>query len=159
MRWIRFAVLICLATIVQAGFLSNFVLKPDLLIILLVFFAVYGSLTDAIITSFTIGFASDLIGSSMGSQMISFGILGTALAYLNRVIALKKIPYQAISIFVITILTYVMTNILNSLKGISTTEYDTILKAAIYSAIVGPLVFIPAAWWMRIKNSRNRRRF
>ncbi len=159
MRWIRFAVLICLAAIIQAGFLSIFVIRPDLLTILLVFFVVYSSTTDAIITSFSIGFAADLIGLSMGSQMISFGILGTLLAYLNRVIAMRKIPYQVIAIFVITILAKILANILNSFKGVVVIENVEILKTAIYSGIVGPFVFIPVAWWMRIKINRNRRRY
>ena len=157
MRWIRFAVLVCFATIVQASFLSHFVLKPDLLVILLVFFAVYGSTADAIITSFTIGFAADLIGPTMGSQMISFGILGTSLAYLNRVFALRKIPYQMLSIFVITILAGIMANILNSLKGVLTVEYIEILKIAVFSGIAGPFIFPAAAWWMRIKTPRRLR--
>ena len=160
MRWIRFAVLICLATVAQAS-LSNFNLKPDLLIILLVFFAVYSSTSDAIIASFTIGFAADLIliGFSMGAQMISFGILGTALSYLNRVFALRQVPYQVISIIVITILTGFFTNILNSLKHTGIIENSYILKTAIYSGIAGPFVFMPVAWWMRIKTRRNQRRF
>ena len=159
MRWIRFAVLICLAAIIQAGFLSLFVIRPDLLTILLVFFAVYSSTTDSIITSFSIGFAADLIGLSMGSQMISFGILGTLLAYVNRVIAMRKMPYQALAIFVITILAKIITNILNSFKGVAAIENVEILKTAIYSGIIGPFMFIPVAWWMRIRTSRTRRRF
>ena len=160
MRWIRFAVLICLATIVQASFLSNFIIRPDLLIILVVFFAIYGTTSDAIITSFLIGFAADLslIGVSMGSQMISFGILGTALSYLNRIFALRKVPYQIVSIVVITILAGFLTNFLNSLKHVGIIESSYIIKTAVYSAIVGPFVFKPVIWWMRIK-SANRRRY
>ena len=150
MRWLRFAVLICLAAIIQASFLSNFRSKPELLVILLVFFAVYGSIS---------GFAADLIGPTMGSLMITYGVLGTSLAYLNRVIAIRKIPYQALAIFAITILAGIMANILNSFKSVSTIEYSVILKNAIYSGIAGPLVFMPAAWWMRIRMGRNRRRF
>jgi len=161
MRWIRFAVLVCLATIVQASFLSNYILKPDLHIILLIFFAVYSSTTNAIITSFAIGFAADLIGPSMsmGSQMISLGILGTAFAYLNRVFAIRQMPFQAISIFALAILAGFLSNILNSLKDVSTIEFSMILKKAIYSGIVGPFLFLPAAWWMRIKTQHHRRRF
>ena len=155
MRWIRFAVLVCLVTVVQAGFLSSFSLKPDLLVVLLVFFAVYSSTTDAIITSFTIGFAADLIGPTMGSQMIGFGILGTLLAYLNRVFALRKIPYQVLSIFIIKILVSIMANILNSLKGVLTVGYSDILKIAIFSGIMGPVIFPAARWWMRIKTPRR----
>ena len=158
MRWFRFGVLVCLATVLQAGFLSNFNTKPDLLIITLVFFAIYFSTTEAIISSFIIGFAADLIGPSMGSQMLSFGILGTILAYLNRVVALRKIPYQVLSIFIMTILAGILSNFLNSLKGIGIIEYGIIIKTTIFSAIAGPFVFIPSAWWMRINLKRYRKR-
>ncbi|MBN2588274.1 MAG: rod shape-determining protein MreD [Sedimentisphaerales bacterium] len=158
MRWIRFAVLVCLATIAQAT-LSNYNLRPDLLIILVVFFAIYNNTTDAIITSFILGFAADLIGITMGSQMISFGILGTALSYLNHVFALRKVPYQVTSIIAMTILAGFCTNILNSLKHAGTIEFSYILKTAIFSAIVGPFLFLPCTWWMKIKTHRNRRRY
>jgi len=159
MRWIRFAVLICLAAIAQASVLSNYTLKPDLLIIMVVFFAVFSTTNDAIITSFLIGFVADLIGISMGAQMISFGILGTGLSYLNRVFALRKVPYQIISIIVIAILAGFLTNILNSLKHTGTIENSTILKTATYSGIVGPFLIRPFAWWMRIKTQRYQKRY
>ena len=157
MRWIRFALLVCLAAIVQAGLFSQFILMPDSLVIFLVFFAVYSSTTDSIITSVTIGFAADLIGPSMGAKMLSFLITGTSLAYLNRVFALRKIPAQAIAIFAAAILTGVLSNILNSLKNVGTIEYGIILKTAVVSGIAGPFLFIPARWWMRLKLKHHRR--
>ena len=158
MRWIRFAVLVLFATILQAGFLSNFSLKPDLLLILLVFFAIYSNTSEAIVSSFTIGFAADLVGLTMGPSIISFGIFGTALAYLHRVIAIRKMPYQAMAIFVMALLTGLMAHLLNSLKGQPAPDvYRTILKVSLFSGIAGPFLFLPAAWWMRIKTNRFRR--
>lgn len=104
MRWFRFAVLVSLATVLQAGFLANLSIKPDLLLIVLVFLAIHSNTADAIITSFTIGFAADLIGRTMGPQMISFGLFGTLLAYLRRVLAIRKMPYQGLAIFVTALL-------------------------------------------------------
>ncbi len=159
MRWYRFAVLVLLATILQAGFLSNFSIKPDLLLILLVFFAVYSNTSEAIISSFTIGFAADLIGPAMGPQTISFGLFGTALAYLHRVIAIRKMPYQALAIFATGILAGTLVHLLNLLKSESSSAgtYSDIFKIAFYSGIVGPFLFLPSAWWMRIKTTRFRR--
>ncbi len=157
MRWIRFAVLVCLATIVQAG-LNKFTLIPDLHIIILVFFAVYGSTSDAIVTSFTIGFAADLIGASMGTKMLSFLIIGTSAAYLNRVFALRKIPTQALAIFAAAILAGVLSNILNSLKNAGTIENAVILRIALISGIAGPFLFIPAGWWMRLKAKHHHKK-
>jgi len=158
-RWFRFAVLLSLVTVLQAGLLAHWNVRPDLLLILLVFFAIYCDTYDAIITSFTIGFAADIIGSTMGPQIISFGLFGTLLAYLHRVIAIRRMPYQSAVIFVIGLLAGTLTYLLTILKGQSTTSsiYAVLFGTSLYSAIVGPFLFLPSAWWMRIKTHRFSR--
>jgi len=163
MRWFRFALLILAVTVLQKGLLARWSSKPDLLIILLVFFAIYYSTSDAIISSFTIGFAADLVGSPMpmGPQMISFGLFGTLLAYLHRVIAIKRMPYQALAIFVTSVLTGTTTYLLAYItKGepVAANIYAVVLVTSLYSGIVGPFLFVPSAWWMRIKINRFGRR-
>ena len=160
MRWIRFAVLVLLATVLQASFFADLNIKPDLLIILLVFFAIYFNTSEAIICSFTIGFAADLIGRTMGPQMISFGLFGTALAYLHRFIAIRKIPYQFIAIFITAVLAGSLVYLLNFLKGepIPPNIYAALFGISLYSGLVGPFLFLPSAWWMRIKINRFNRR-
>ena len=158
MRWFRFAALVLFATILQDGFLANFSTKPDLLLILLVFFAIYCNTSEAIITSFMIGFAADLIGPVMGPQTISFGLLGTLLAYLHRVLAIRKMPYQALAIFVTAILASIMINVLNLIRGEPIlSELYNMIKMSLFSGVVGPFIFMPSAWWMRIKTNRFRR--
>jgi rod shape-determining protein MreD len=119
----------------------------------LVFFAVYCDTSDAIICSFTIGFAADIIGPTMGPQMISYGIFGSALAYLHRFIAIRKIPHQIVAIFITALLAGSLACLLNYLKGepIPPKIYAPIFWIALYSSIVGPFLFLPFAWWMRIK--------
>jgi rod shape-determining protein MreD len=158
MQWIRFAVLICFGAVLQAGFLSNLNIKIDVLLVLLVFFAVYSNTSEAIVSSFTIGLAADLIGWTMGPHIISFGIFGTALAYLHRVIAIRKMPYQAIAIFLMAWLTGLLVHLLNNLKGQPGTDiYTNLLKVSVFSGIAGPFLFLPVAWWMQIKTNRFRR--
>ena len=162
MRWLRFALLILAVTVIQKGLLARWSSKPDLLIILLVFFAIYYNTSEAIISSFAIGFAADLVGSPMpmGPQMISFGLFGTLLAYLNRVIAIKRMPYQALAIFVTSLLTGVLTHLLAHITGepVAANIYRVVFVTSLYSSIVGPFLFLPTAWWMRIKMNRFRRR-
>ena len=155
--------LILAVTVLQKGLLARWSSKPDLLIILLVFFAIYYSTSDAIISSFTIGFAADLVGSPMpmGPQMISFGLFGTLLAYLHRVIAIKRMPYQALAIFGTSVLTGATTYLLAYItKGepVAANIYTVVLVTSLYSGIVGPFLFVPSAWWMRIKIARFGRR-
>jgi rod shape-determining protein MreD len=164
MRWFRFAVFISLVTILQAGLVdiiavTTLNIKPDLLLILLVFFATYCNTSEAIITSFTIGFAADLIGSAMGSQIISFGLFGTALAYLHRVITIRKMPYQALAIFITGLLTGTLAHLLTLLKNQPTPSniYAVLFGTSLYSSLVGPFLFLPSAWWMRIKTHRFNR--
>ena len=166
MRWFRFAVFIAFTAVLQASQLLNMIaltdlgIKPNLLLTLLVFFATYCNTTDAITTSFIIGFAADIsIGSAIGSQTISFGLFGTALAYLNRLIAIRNIPYQALVIFITGCLTGSLAHFLALLKGLSAVAnvYSIILGTAIYSAIIGPFLFLPTAWWMRIKTQRFKK--
>jgi len=166
MRWLRFAALIIITAIIQEGLINILAItklniKPDLLIILLVFFAIYSSTYEAIITSFAIGFLADLIGhSAMGPHMLSFGILGTLLAHLTGIITVRKMPYQAILIFITASLTNISTHLLNALKIQQNTQnaYIVIFGIALYSAILGPFLFLPFAWWMRIKTQHLSKR-
>ncbi|MDD5064815.1 MAG: rod shape-determining protein MreD [Phycisphaerae bacterium] len=162
MRWLRFAAFICLVTVLQAGLvniiaISRLGIKPDLLLILMVFFSLYCNQQEAIITSFTIGFAADIIGSAMGPQIISFGLFGTLLSYLHGVVIIKKMPYQSLVIFISSILTGVIAYFLTLLKGQPATAnaFTVIFGTSVYSSIVGPFLFLPAAWLMRIKTHRT----
>ena len=150
MRWFRFAALILFVTVLQASVLSNLSVGPDLLLILLVFFCIYGTPSEAIITSFAIGFAADLIGPPMtllpmGPQTISFGVFGTGLAYLHRVINVRKMPYQAAAIFAVAFLAGALAQSLALLKGrsIPANIWTILLGVAVYSGLVGPFLFLP----------------
>ena len=161
MQWLRFAFLLCLVSVLQAGLLEHFDVRPDLLLILLVFFAIYCDTSEAIVTSFTIGFAADIIviSSAMGPRIISFGLFGTLLAYLHRVIAIRKMPYQAAAIFLTGLLAGALAHFLAALKGEPTPPnmFTVLFVSCLCSAIVGPFLFLPSAWWMRIKTQRFSR--
>ena len=159
MRWFRFAVLILLAAVLQASLFADVSIKPDLLLILLVFFAVYCNISEAIIASFVVGFVADLIGpAAMGPQIISFGLFGTTLAYLHRLIAIGRLSAQSLAIFATALLAGALTYFLGSLKGrpLAPNIYVVLLGISLYSSIVGPFLFLPAGWWMRIKTTRLR---
>ncbi len=162
MRWLRFAVLVLIAAVAQAGILTNLNIKPDLLLVLLVFVAICCDPSDVIISSFALGFVADIISMSMGPKMISFGLYGTLLAYLRRVITIGKMPYQGIAIFITGMLTGYTAYLLHFLKSepVTPVSFKIILGASICSGIVGPFLFLPSEWWMKIKTTRQgRRRF
>ncbi len=161
MRWLRFTTLVLFAAVLQAGVLTNMNIAPNLLLILLVFFCIYGDSGQAIITSFAIGFAADLVGSPMpmGPYTISFGLLGTALAYVHHIVNVKKMPYQGLVIFVTAFLAGALAHILALLKGrpLAPNLWTGLFGMSTYSALVGPFLFLPSAWWMRIKTGRLAR--
>ncbi len=163
MRWLRFAIIILVATILQKGMLARWDYKPDLLLILLVFFAVYSHPSEAIISSFTIGFAADLIGSPlpMGPHMISFGLFGTLLTHVHRVIAIRRKSYQALAILVTGFLAGALVYLLAFLikrEPIPEKIFLTILLMSVFSSIVGPFLFPPAAWCAGMEINRFQRR-
>jgi rod shape-determining protein MreD len=166
MRWLRFAVLILAATILQTSLtgiiaVTKANIKPDLLLILLVFFAVRCDLTDAVITSFTIGFAADLAGPTlglMGPRTISFGLIGTLISDLHSVISTRRVVYQAITIFLVGVLTAGLSHVLALLRAetIGVSLSVELLWQPLYSAVLGPFLFLPVGWWMGM-NKKSRR--
>ena len=161
MRWARFSAFIVVVALLQAGLgealsVTELGIKPDLLLILMVFFAVYCNTTDAIVTSFATGFAADLIGHAMGPHMISFGVVGTLLAYLHKFIAIRQLLYQAAVIFVAGLLTGFAAYLLDMVKGHPAVgDINSFVSGtSLYSAVIGPFFFLPAAWLMRMKAQR-----
>ena len=164
MRWFRFAVVIVIATVLQRSLVDVIAvttadIKPDLLLILLVFFAIHSDPIEAVVTAFATGFAADIIGPLMGPQIISFGVFGTLLSDLHRVIALRKMSYQALGIFVTGFLTSALALLLMFLAAepVAANAYTKLFWTPLYSAIIGPFLFVPLAWLMGVKRRRGRR--
>jgi rod shape-determining protein MreD len=164
MQWLRFAALVLVTVLLQVNFtgLLDFTglgIRPDLLLILVVFFGTFASSYDGIISSFILGLSADLIGPAMGPQTLSFGILGSLLAWANRALTVRKMPLQSLTIFVMAVLTGVLTRLLAHLRGPAAPAWSwyILFGTAVYSAVLGPFIFIPAAWWMRIRKDRFRR--
>jgi rod shape-determining protein MreD len=152
MRWLRFAVLVFAATILQTslvGMISVRGVQPDLLLILLVFFAVSIDPRDAIVASFAIGFAADLsnpVADLMGPQIISFGVFGTLLSDVHSVIAIRRVSHQVIAIIVMGALTALLSYLLSLVRAEQVTPH------------FGPFLFFPVAWWMRLSGKGHRRK-
>ena len=165
MRWIRFGVILLLVTLFHAGNLSNLValshlnIKPNFLLIILVFFEVNCNSYDAIIASFIIGFAADITQAPIGPYIISFGLFGTTLSLLRKVILMHRMIYQASAIFITGSLAIILAQILAYLKGQQLTPNLLLMcvGTALYSAAIGPYVYwllSAATNWLGIKRYR-----
>lgn len=143
MHWLRFTLVLLLVSLLQAcGLLDTIALttlhiKPDFLLILLVFFAINCDTYDAVIASFAIGFAADITGAVMGPFFLAFGIMGSALAHVRQVVMLKRTLYQAIIISVVGFLVGGIAKFLVSFKIESALQYGfwRLAGTAFYSAL------------------------
>ena len=160
MRWPRFAVLVLITTLLQAGWVdkiavTRFNATPDLLLIVMVFFAIRCNPTEAIISSFAIGFASDIVstGFRMGPGIISFGLIGTALAYLHRVITIRRMGHEAIAVLVVCFSAGVLARLLARSMGAG--WLGALAGTSIYSGVIGPFLFLLLDWSMGIRSGRN----
>ena len=152
MRWIRFLFLLTIVTLINASSLLDLVsigafnIKPDLLLILMVFFAINCNTKDAILSCFAIGAAADISSTAMtvGPGIISFVIFGGAVSFLQRSVIMSRFIFQVISIFLVGLLTGVMTQVLvfTKLSGYTYNSIAVIAMVGVYSALIGPFVWL-----------------
>ena len=152
MRWVRFLFLLWVVAILDAGNLLRLIempglpIRPDLLLIFLVFMASNLSGEEAIITAFVIGFAADASGETglMGPYTISFTVFGTLISQLRRVVLMRRMIYQGLMIFILTMFTRGSAQLLIVLRGegLGSNAYTVLWRTAAYSAVVGPFLWI-----------------
>jgi rod shape-determining protein MreD len=149
-RWMRLFFVLLVVTLLNAGKLVGLIsigslhIRPDLLVILLVFISVNASTSDAILASFMIGFAADISGPAMGPYTIAFGLFGSFISQLQKVVVMKKIIHQAMAIFVVTMLTGLLAQLLLYYKMDEPVSnyFRMVASTAIYSAGVGPVMWM-----------------
>jgi len=168
MRWERVGIIILLASLLNAGNLLNTIaigdnnIRPDLLLILMVFFAINSGTLEATIISFAIGFAADISSAAMGPAMISFGLFGTLISQFRKVVIMKRMTHQALAIFVMAIIAGGFTQILTHFKmGQNLSNvYSALFWTAVYSGLIGPLVwamFSAISQWLGVRAYKTGR--
>ncbi len=150
MHWIRFTILILIAAIVQSSLvnvlaLTDAQIKPNLLLVLMVFFAIRCPAQEAIVSAFLIGLFADLIGAGMGPQLLAFGIIGSLISEVRHILVMRHIPQQMIAVFAAGLLCGLVSLILFRIKGcpVPTQTGHLILWQPLYSAaLAGPLFWL-----------------
>ncbi len=151
MRWIPFIIFLLAVVLIASSSLGDFIsvgdysIQPSLMLIVMVFFAVNCEPSQAIACSFVIGLAADISSASMsmGPYAVSFGIVGTAISFLQSAIIMKRLIYQVICIFAVGLLTGTMAEALtfSKLSGQTANSLSVIAMVALYSAVIGPFIW------------------
>lgn len=165
MHWVRFGIVILIVAVLQASWVdtiavTRFDIAPDLLLIVMVFFATRCETSEVVISSFMLGFLADIVAMGLtGPRTISFGVLGTGLAYMHGVIAVKKPSHEAVVILVSGIIAGTASPLLSRLAGQSPKSfgYGVLLGTSIYSAAIGPVLFWLLSRVMQIKDRHQGR--
>ena len=154
MRWVKFGSVVLAAAVLEAV-LAGWKVKPDFMLVLLVFFSIHSGRRDAIISSFTIGFAADLVmlGGGMGPRMISFGLLGTVLSVLAGAVAIRNKVIEGLTILAMGLLAGLLSHFLGLIQGQTSAAggYIAIFLTSLYSAAAGPFLFLLLGRLMRVK--------
>ena len=151
MKWLRFILLLLFVAVLQSSAVMNIFaltarhIKPNIFLMLLIYFAISCDSYNAIITSFAVGFAADLAGAVMGPHIISYGLVGVAVAYVRNIILLKKTNQQAAAIFAAGIFVELIAVLLTGLKAAGLAKMDgmEIFAIAAYSAILWFMIKLP----------------
>ena len=146
MRWIPFTILVLIGALLEAGNLLNLVavgswhIRPSVLIVLLVFFAINCRTRQALIASFIIGLAMDATGTLMGPHVLSYCIVGGLLNQLSDHFPSRRVFHQAMLVFVVFLAAEITAYWLMVLKTGERQEtvYQLFLLRAVYSACVAP---------------------
>ena len=168
MRWVRFSILLLVCTLLNAGnllnsvSLSGFNIRPDLLLVLLVFLSINCETSDAVIASFIVGFSADISGSAIGPFTVSFGLIGSLISQMHKVVIMKRMVHQAAAIFVTGVVTGVLVQFLTFSKtgGTASNVYVVVLGTCLYSALVGPVIWLglsALSGWLGVRKQRYGR--
>jgi len=150
MHWIRFIILILIAAIVQTSLVSVVAvteaqIRPNLLLILMVFFAIHCPAQEAIVSAFVIGLFADLIGAGMGPLLLAYGVIGSLISEVRHSLMMRHIPQQMIVVFVAGCVCGLIAMVLFRIKNcpLPTAATHLVFWQPLYSALLaGPLFWI-----------------
>jgi cell shape-determining protein MreD len=94
--------------------------------------------------------------------MVAFGVFGSMISQLRKLIIMKKMIHQLIAIFIMALITGTLAHILIYLKIKQSTPsvYAVIFLSALYSGLAGPILWgmlSVISEWMGIRKRRYGR--
>lgn len=153
MRWIAFAILLYVVAVLQstvAPYIAVHTIRPDLMVIVAVHYALLARTDDALLACWCIGMATDLTGisyahhSNVGVNAISLSLIAICIVNLRELVFRESVVTQLI----LTFLTKLFLALLVGLHMLYVLgqwgRFGEILTsavwAAVYTAILSPYV-------------------
>lgn len=171
MRWIRFTIVLVLITLLNSSVLMDIIsfgslhIKPDLLLILLVYFSINCNAYDTLIAAFAIGLAADISGSAMGPATLMYVLLAGAISFIRQVVIMKRAIHQSLAVFIVGLIAGLSIELLVLIKTgrCVSSVWIFVPATCLYSAIAAPFVWVVLSMlsgWLgtKIGNSRMRSR-
>ena len=151
--------IVILAGLMQAAgfeYINLLGIKPDLLLIIVVFFSLSCSIDAAIKSALAAGLIKDITSSlTLGSYTIAFLLLAIFLNYQQRRFFIERVSTQALITFAFYFGTAVLALSINFLSvKTAFPDYsfmEVIFKAAIYTGIISPVIFFILSRILRIR--------
>lgn len=169
MKWIRFTILLLTLTLMNVHSLMDYIaigaqdIKPDLLLILLVFISINCNPYDTLIAGFAIGFAADISGEAIGPATLMFGLCAGAISFVRQVVIMKRAIHQGLAVLVVGVLAGFMVELLTLMKTgeCVASVFTVVAGTALYSAIAAPFVWVGLSMlsgWLGTKHGNSRMR-
>ncbi|MFQ5430032.1 MAG: rod shape-determining protein MreD [Phycisphaerae bacterium] len=156
MRWIAFAILLYLITVLQTSavpFLAVHTVRPDLMVILAVHYALLAPAADAMLACWCIGLVIDLAGmsyaqhSNVGVNALALGLLGLFIVKV-RELTFRESPVTQLAFALIVKLALALLVGLHMLYVLDAWDrFGEVLTTAIWSAVY-TAVLAPYAHWV-----------
>ncbi len=138
------------------GYIEIAGIKPDILLLIVIFISLSCQKSETIKAALIAGIIKDVASSSVfGSYMLSFLVLGLFLNYHQRKFYKEKIFTQALfgfcSYIFMAIFVFGFNSIAHRGFGPFYIFFNIVVKGALYTAVVSPLVFFVTSKILRIR--------
>jgi rod shape-determining protein MreD len=158
MRWIAFAILLYVVTVLQtagAPFIAVHGVQPNLLVIVGVHFALTARTADALLACWFVGLAADLTGlgyarhASVGVNALAMGLVGLIVVGARDLTFRDSVVTQLAFTFLAAFLQSAMSGLYSCYASQNNTAFADVLLFSLYGAIYTAAIAPYGHWVMR----------
>ncbi|MBN2563254.1 MAG: rod shape-determining protein MreD [Phycisphaerae bacterium] len=158
MHWIAFVILLLVVTVLQesvAPFIAVHTIRPDLMVILAVHYALAARTYDALLACWFIGLVIDLtsssfaVGPNVGLYALSFGLVGLVIVRLRDLTFRESIVTQLFFTFAAKVIVSLLAGVYMLYVVHAPSRFGEILLTGIYAAVYTAVLAPYGHWALR----------